>query len=364
MISGITVKVNSVVGVLLALLALVSSTVLLLAIMFALITIDPIVAMLAAVGFGASYGIIAIMSQRRLRYNGRRVAYEQTQVVRALQEGLGGIRDILLDGTQSVYCEIFGRADQSLRRAEANNVFIGQSPRYAMEALGMVLIACLAYSLSFKAGGIATALPVLGALAVGAQRMLPALQQIFYAWATIAGNRASLTDAIALLDQPMPANIMQPIPTPMFFERNIRFDAVRFRYARDSPWILDGFNLTIPKGSRVGFVGSTGSGKSTTLDLLMGLLIPSEGVISFDDHPSSGSHTGWQRSIAHVPQSIYLADATLSENIAFGERRLQILLKATRKVTKHLWESAVSVCLEVNVSALVLHVRFISGPLY
>ena len=319
-ISGIVVKVNSVSGVLLALLALVSSTVLLVAIMFALIAIDPIVAMLAVVGFGASYAVISRMSQRRLHVNGRRVAYEQTQVVKALQEGLGGIRDILLDGSQSVYCEIFGQADQSLRRAEANNVFIGQSPRYAMEALGMVLIACLAYSLSFQSGGIATALPVLGALAVGAQRMLPALQQIFSGWATIASNRASLADAIALLDQPMPSDLMQHALKPMSFERTIRFDKVRFRYGSKSPWILDGFNLTIPKGSRVGFVGSTGSGKSTTLDLLMGLLSPTEGAILFDDHPISGSHTGWQWSIAHVPQSIYLADATLSENIAFGVR--------------------------------------------
>lgn len=333
-ISGITVKVNGVAGVLLALLTLVSSTVLLVAIMFVLIAIDPMVAILAGVGFGASYAIISRMSRRRLNDNGQRIAYAQTQVVKALQEGLGGIRDILLDGSQSVYCEIFGQADQSLRRAEANNVFIGQSPRYAMEALGMVLIACFAYGLSLQAGGIATALPVLGALAVGAQRMLPALQQIFSAWATIAGNRASLADAVGLLDQPMPADIMQPVPTPRFFERAIRFVAVRFRYVSDSPWILDDFNLTIPKGSRVGFVGSTGSGKSTTLDLLMGLLTPTEGAILFDDQPIGGGHTGWQRSVAHVPQSIYLADATLSENIAFGVRPEAIDLKRVQQAAR------------------------------
>jgi len=334
LISGIMVKVNGVVGVLLALLTLVSSTVVLVALMFALIAIDPMVAMLAVVGFGASYAIMSRMSRRRLNDNSQRIAYEQTKVVKALQEGLGGIRDILLDGSQSVYCDIFGQADQSLRRAEANNVFIGQSPRYVMEALGMVLIACFAYGLSFQAGGIATALPVLGALAVGAQRMLPALQQIFSAWATIAGNRASLADAVGLLDQPMPADIMQPVPTPRFLERAIRFVAVRFRYVSDSPWILDDFNLTIPKGSRVGFVGSTGSGKSTTLDLLMGLLSPTEGTILFDDQPIGGGHTGWQRSIAHVPQSIYLADATLSENIAFGVRPEAIDLKRVQQAAR------------------------------
>ncbi len=319
-ISGITNKVNGVVfGVLLPLLTLVSSTVLLVAIMLALIAIDPMVASVAAVGFGASYAMITWMSRRRLHRNSQRIAYEQTQVVKALQEGLGGIRDVLLDGTQPVYCNIYRQADYPLRRAQGNNVFIGQSPRYVMEALGIVLIAALAYVLSRQAGGVATALPVLGALALGAQRLLPALQQIYSAWAGIAGSHASLADTIALLDQPLPAEILQPAPAPLLFQDVIRFDAVRFRYAGDGPWVLDGLNLTIPKGARVGFVGSTGSGKSTTLDLLMGLLMPTEGELLVDGQPISGIRVrAWQQTIAHVPQSIYLADTTLAENIAFG----------------------------------------------
>ena len=313
-------KVDSVVfGVLLPLLTLVSSTVLLVAIMLALIAIDPMVASVAAVGFGGSYAFITWMSRRRLHSNSLRIAYEQTQVIKATQEGLGGIRDVLLDGTQPIYCDIYRQADHPLRRALGNNVFIGASPRPAMEALGMVLIAALAYVISRQVGGIATVLPVLGALALGAQRLLPALQQIYAAWASITGNHASLADTIELLDQPLPAELLQPAPAPLLFQGFIRFDAVRFRYTGDTPWILDGFNLTIPKGARVGFVGSTGSGKSTTLDLLMGLLTPTEGELLVDGQPISGNRLrAWQRSIAHVPQNIYLADTTLAENIAFG----------------------------------------------
>jgi len=185
--------------------------------------------------------------------------------------------------------------------------------------LGMVLIAALSYVLSRQVGGIATALPVLGALALGAQRLLPALQQIYGAWVGIAGNHASLADTIALLDQPLPAELLQPTPAPLLFQNVIRFDAVSFRYTGDGPWVLDGLNLTIPRGARVGFVGSTGSGKSTTLDLLMGLLIPTEGEFLVDGQPISGNRArAWQQTIAHVPQSIYLADTTLAENIAFG----------------------------------------------
>ncbi|MDE0782882.1 MAG: ABC transporter ATP-binding protein [Planktomarina sp.] len=319
-ISGITNKVNGVVfGVLLPLLTLASSIVLLVVVTIALIAIDPMVASVAAVGFGASYALITWMSRRRLHRNSQRIAYEQTQVIKALQEGLGGIRDVLLDGTQPVYCDIYQQADRPLRRAQGSNVFISASPRPAMEALGIVLIAVLAYILSRQDGGVATALPVLGALALGAQRLIPALQNIYSAWASIAGSYTSLADTIELLDQLLPEEVLQPAPAALPFHDAIRFDAVRFRYISDGPCVLGGINLTIPKGARVGFVGSTGSGKSTALDLLMGLLTPTKGALLVDGEPVKEDRLrAWQRTIAHVPQSIYLADTTLAENIAFG----------------------------------------------
>ena len=318
-LSGID-KVSGVVfSVMLPFLSLISSTLVLVAIMLTLLAIDPVVASVAAFGFGASYALITWVSRQRLRRNSNCIANEQTQVIKALQEGLGGIRDVLLDSTQQVYCDVYRQADLPMRRAQGNNVFIGGSPRFALEALGMVLIAALAYALSQQAGGMATALPVLGTLALGAQRLLPALQQIYGAWASIAGSHALLADALALLDQPLPVELPHQIPAPLPFHESIRFDAVRFRYTSDGPWVLDGLNFTIPKGARVGFVGSTGSGKSTTLDLLMGLLLPTQGELLIDNQPISGNRLrAWQRSIAHVPQSIYLADTTLAENIAFG----------------------------------------------
>lgn len=319
-ISGITNKVSSAVIVLYQLLALTSSILLTVAIMLVLIAIDPVVASVSAIGLGVSYGLIIWIARRRLQRNSQRIAYEQTQVIKALQEGLGGIRDVLLDGTQPVYCDVYRQADLPLRLAQGNNIFLAGSPRFAMEALGIALIAALAYSLSRQAGGIATALPVLGALALGSQRLLPALQQGYNAWASIAGSRASLVDTIALLDQPLPAEVRQPASPPLSFQNAIRFASVRFRYTSDGPWVIDDLNLIIPKGVRVGFVGSTGSGKSTTLDLLMGLMTPTEGEILVDEQPISDDRTkrAWQESIAHVPQSIYLADATFAENIAFG----------------------------------------------
>ena len=335
-ISGITSKVGgTMLGVLLPSVTLISSSMLLVAIMLTLVAIDPFVALIAAGGFGGSYGLITWRTRRRLRRNSQRIASEHTQVVKALQEGLGGIRDVLLDGTQPFYCRVYQQADQPLRQAQGNNVFVAQSPRYAMEALGMVLIAALAYGLSRQAGGIATALPVLGALALGAQRMLPALQQIYASWASIAGSQGVLADTIELLDQPLPEELLQTPPAPLSFKEAIRFDEIGFRYASDGPWVLNGLNLTIAQGARVGFVGATGSGKSTTMDLLMGLLKPTCGEILVDAQPLSGNRVrAWQRAIAHVPQSIYLADATLAENIAFGVPRNSIDMERVKQAAR------------------------------
>ena len=319
-ISGITNKVGgTVLGVLLPLMTLTSSAMLLVAIPLALIAIDPAVALAASAGFGASYAVITWLSRRRLYQNSQRIADEDTRVLRALQEGLGGIREVLLEGAQPVFCDIYRKADQQLRRAQGDNVFIAQSPRFAMEAIGMVLIAVLAYGLTRQGHMAIGALPVLGALALGAQRLLPALQQAFSAWAAIAGSKAHLAATIDLIEQPLPPGLLEP-PGPLLqFQRTIQFREVRFRYGSAGAWVLDGVTFTVSKGARVGLVGRTGSGKSTALDLLMGLLQPTEGEVLVDGESMAGRRvSSWQRIIAHVPQNIYLADTTIAQNVAFG----------------------------------------------
>ena len=332
-IAGITQKVNSVAfGVLQPLLVLATSVVLIFLVLAVLVAIDPFAAFSAAGGFGISYAAIAMVTRRRLHHNSECVAREETHMVKALQEGLGGIRDVLLDGAQPLYCDIYREADHPLRRAQGNSQFINSSPRYAMEALGIVLISALAYALAQRPGGIATALPVLGALALGSQRLLPALQHSYSAWVTIVSCQASLAETLLLLDQPLPAEVTQPAPAPLSFNHQIRFDDVHFRYSESGPWVLKGLTLTIPKGSRIGFVGATGSGKSTAMDVLMGLLAPTTGILRVDDQIITGLQLrAWQRSIAHVPQSIYLADTTVAENIAFGVAKTSIDMARVRQ---------------------------------
>jgi ABC-type multidrug transport system fused ATPase/permease subunit len=331
-ISGVVSKVAVVAFVLEQIAGLLSSTVLMTTVMAALLIIDTTLAVTVAVGFGTSYVAISWLFRRRLNHNAAVIARGSTQIVKALQEGLGAIRDVLLDGTQLFYCDIYRRADLPLRRALGMNAFITGSPRFAIEALAMVLIAALAYHVSGTAGGLTAALPVMGALALGGQRLLPALHQCYSSFSIIVGNRGSIRDTLDLLDQPLPPEALLPPPDPIELRESICFEAVCFRYPSSAVGVLEDFNLTIRKGARIGFVGITGSGKSTALDLLMGLTDPTAGRLLVDGEPLTDPRRrrAWQRTIAHVPQSVFLADATLAENIALGVPREEIDMARVR----------------------------------
>jgi len=320
-IAGISGKANNVVySTILPLMHISSSTLMLIFILVMLLSIEPMIAITAFIGFASIYAGVILATKKALSRDSKRQSFESNRVIKALQEGLGGIRDVLIDGTQATYCNIYRSADLPLRRATANILIISTSPRYAIEALGMVLIAVLAYSLAGSPSGIVSAIPVLGALALGAQRLLPVLQVAYAGWSLIRGNQASLADALELLDQPIPAYSDAPVSAPILFNNNITLEGLAFRYAENKPFVIKhGFSLSFLKGSRIGFIGTTGSGKSTLLDILMGLLQPSYGDLKIDGVKiTEQNNRSWQAHIAHVPQAIFLADTSVTENIAFG----------------------------------------------
>jgi ATP-binding cassette subfamily B protein len=319
-ISAISSKTTVVVfQTLFPLLVVFSSFIVLAAIMLVLVYLEPKIALSAIFGFTAIYTVVIALTKKRMLSYGERVNQEQNNVIRALQEGLGGVRDILIDGTQSTFCEIYRRSDFSLRRAQANMLIIGNGPRFVVEAMGMVLITGLAFTFTRQEQGISSVIPFLGALALGAQRVLPAMQQAYSGWTAIRGSQATLSDVLDLLDQPLPEHADKPPSQPIPFSRSITLNNLGFSYIDSGPRVLRDLTLEFPKGSRVGLIGATGSGKSSLLDVIMGLHQPTEGCLSVDGVPvSSGNCRAWQNRIAHVPQSIFLTDASVAENIAFG----------------------------------------------
>jgi len=331
--SAITRQTTRSVEALQAWLQLVSGAVVAAALWLGLMLLDGRVALLAASLFGGSYGLIAWVARRRLRRNGVLVAQAANQQVRALQEGLGSIRDVLLDGSQDLLVGLFGQADRPMRRAQVQVQFLEKFPRYAVEALGLCLIAALGFGLVGQQGHGLVVIPLLGTFALGAQRLLPAFQQIYANWALLRSALADMAAVLAILETPQPRPLAAQGPWVAF--KQIEFASVHFRYGPDSPEVLQGLQLTIRRGERVGLIGSSGSGKSTTVDVLMGLLPPTAGrllVDGLDVHVPDNPQRllAWRAAIAHVPQSLVLVDGTIADNIAFGVPRAQIDLARVR----------------------------------
>ena len=319
-INVIWIKVSEVIFyVLMPGLTLVSATVMIVAIVSALFYVIPGNALAILGCFGLIYAVIIKLTRQKVRLNSKNIAQESNNVIKTLNEGLGGIRDVLVDGSQESFCKIFKNTDHILRRAQGNNQFISLSPRFGMESAGTILIATLAYLLTNQENGLSSAIPTLAALALGLQRLLPALQQAFGSLSTIHGAQSSLQDTLDLLDQPLPPYASQVISQPISFKKSITLKDVSFRYSQSSPLILKNIDIKIDRGSRVGFVGGTGSGKSTMLDIIMGLLTPSAGEMMIDGEIiNAENQRAWQAHIAHVPQSVFLTDNSIEENIAFG----------------------------------------------
>ncbi len=334
-ISGITQKVSAATGVLLAITAIITSFFLFGSIMSTMLFVDPFVMIVAGISFGSAYGIIALVTSKRFELNSISIASQQTYVVKALQEGLGAIRDVILDATQHIYTNIYQKAILLLMKANGENRFMNQAPRYAMESLGMVLIAMFVLALTNRPGGVAAALPILGLLALGAQRLLPLMQQIYGNWSVVAGSHAALNDVVNLLDQSLPDSYYDFEVMPLKIGKSISLNNLSFRYSDSSPWVLNNISLEISKGSRIGLIGSTGSGKSTTLDLLMGLLEPTLGELLVDNLViDEKSINSWRQTVAHVPQSIFLADTSIAENIAFGVPLEEINMLKVKEAAK------------------------------
>ena len=332
-ISGITSKANAILTYLITpLMNLVSSSVTISAIIITLFTINPYVAISAFLGFGLLYAGIILLVKKRLSDSSIILSRESVQMVKALQEGLGGIRDVLIDGTQETYGRIFNRAQGKYNKSSASNQIVGNSPRLIVEFLGIFFICVIAYQLVLHGDGFISAIPTLAALALGAQRLLPALQNFYFNWTSLRAGQDSVLDGLQFLEQPFPEHAHKVNPEPIKFEKSIKLENLSFRYGQDGASVLKNLNLNLEKGKRYGFVGTTGCGKSTLLDVIMGLLVPTKGHLKIDDNIIDiHNYRSWQVIIAHVPQAIYLSDTSLAENIAFGVEPDKIDMKKVRE---------------------------------
>ena len=319
-ISAISIKIEQVInGVVLSVLNMIGSFIIFVAIITILLVINPGASLTAILFFSSLYLVFYLYVKQKLKVNSLNISRESNSLIKISQETLGGIRDIIIDGNQELHRNIFKRAETIFRKSLGSNLFIRSSPRYFMETLGILLIILLAYMLSTQGEkSFADGIPVLGALALGAQRLLPVMQIFYNSWGNIKGTHFVLEEVLVFLNL-NDSKTMNVVANDCSFEKNIRLEDVSFGYPENSLPAINKINIDIKKGDCIGIIGKTGSGKSTLIDIMMGLLDPTHGTLRVDENViTSSNRRAWQARIAHVPQNIYLSDSTLEENIAFG----------------------------------------------
>jgi len=323
-IAAMTTKTNSIVySSIIPSILLFNSFVTVSFISLALILLNPVVGISGVLFFASIYLVISWIAGSKLGRQSKIIADYQNTQIKYIQEGLGGIRDVILSNLQLNIIKNYNAIDKKLRRAHGNNQIIGLSPRFLLEGVGIVVIALAAFYLSINGDYGTNIVPLLGAYALAAQRLLPAMQNIYVAWANVSGDQDAVIDALAYLEQkeepPLKNN------KAINFNNKMSFNNISFKYEKSDNFSIKNITLDIKKGDRVGIYGKTGSGKSTFVDILMGLNMPTHGEILIDDKRITKENImNWQKNISHVPQRIFLSDGSIAENVAFGIPKNQI----------------------------------------
>jgi ABC-type multidrug transport system fused ATPase/permease subunit len=328
----LTKDVDQVTGSIQSLLIVVVNLAIVILLGGSLIALAPNVMLVVSILLFGFYLLVFRLTRRTLRLDGERITSNYPKSMQVVQEGLGGIRDILLDRSQSFFLQTYKLYNSEYRLAGASVNTKFQVPRYLIEGFAVILIVGLSLILSASGQGIERQLPLLGTLVLGAYRLLQPLQQCFTSISGLVANNPSLQRLQPFLNvtsssPPHIQRVSDQLPALSNSSPLIHLVRVSFRYSSEGPWVLRGLDLAIHPGERLAFVGSTGSGKSTTSDLILGLLAPSKGQVlvhGLDLHGSPWHVAAWQRRVAHVPQQIYLSDASFAANIAFGVQAEEI----------------------------------------
>jgi len=305
-----------------------------LAILLLVFLYNPLTALAIVVIVSLLYGGIYSLVRKRLAHIGAERQAANAQRFQSCNEVLGGIKDVKVTHATSAYQEKFNHSSRLFSRHMATSDTLSQSPLYLVEAVGYSGLIILALALMLRRGDIAHVLPALGLYGFAAYRMLPSAQIMYRGFAKLKFSSAALHaiyhDLLLHGDETTSSDTALPP------HREIHLQNVSYAYPStpDKP-VLDQLNLTIPAGTSVGIVGRTGAGKSTLMDILLGLLQPQAGALIVDGTPiDAGNLAAWQRAIGYVPQHIYLADASVAENIAFGVPSKDIDMTAVERAAR------------------------------
>ena len=315
-------------GILLPLMHVNAKTILALLMISSIFIYDPMVAIIIFSIFALAYSVLFTVVRMRLQKNGRIISTVNEQRFRLMNEGFGGIKDVLLLGRDTDFIERFNKTGISLAKSLGTNDALGTVPRYIMELVAFgSMIAVVLYLIANYEGNLGVILPILSVYALAGVKLLPAFQSVYTSIAKIRAHSPAfesiqddLTHSKSTKFSTSNSEGVVLIP-----QKKISLENVTFKYPNKEEKALNNLNISIPVNSIVGIVGPSGSGKSTLVDILLGLIKPQQGQLKIDENIiDSKNCRSWQNTIGFVAQNIFLSEGSISENVAFGIPKDQI----------------------------------------
>ena len=299
-----------------------------------LIFADPKLSLIVGLSLGGIYGIIYKLARSYLTRIGKERLKDNQKRFTAVSEAFGAAKEVKVGGLEDVYIRRFSNPAQNYAKNLASARVISQLPRFALEAIAFGGVMLVILYLMAKTGSFSSALPVISLYVFAGYRLMPALQQIYNSINAITFVTPSI-DKLYDDIKSLKSYDFEKNQTLLPLEKKIELKNVHYNYPNSSRTTLKNLNISIPAKTTVGLVGATGSGKTTTVDIILSLLLPQKGTLEVDNQiiTKNNSKT-WQRSIGYVPQQIYLSDNTIAANIAFGVNDDEIDQDTVEKVSK------------------------------
>ena len=304
---------------------LIAQSVLLVVLLAVLVAVNPGVALIGVLVLGGCYGLIYVIVRRYMGLAGQERVLRYAQRHRLATEALGGIKTLKLQGREAFYRDEFNRVTRRIALLQADTITVSTVPRFAIEAIAFGGVILLALGLMVQhqdgqAGSLGAVLPLLGFYAFAGYRILPAVQGIYQATTQLRAGVASIEGIAAdLAGRDLLPALPETPATPLPFVDKVELANLGYQYPASETASLQGISLTIPAGTTLGIVGPTGAGKTTLVDMFLGLLTPDSGEIRVDGTVVTAQNLrAWQADLGYVPQDIFLLDASVAENIALG----------------------------------------------
>jgi ABC-type multidrug transport system fused ATPase/permease subunit len=287
-----------------------------------LIIVNPEVIMLIFILVALFYIIIMYFVRKKISIESIKIDKVQIEISKVILESLGAIRSVIINSNQNYYTNIYKKHVAILRSSKKSLTQISNTPGIFIQNFGIILLSIFAAEVTIRnteSNTLISGITFLGAIAFAYLKIVPALQTIYTAWSNIKNAENTLSIALTILNLPLPYIYNKSSNEKISFNKIIILKNVFFKYNNQSDFILHDINLEIKKGERVGIIGETGTGKSTLIDIILGLYLPTKGSLIVDDVViDATNYQSWQKNIAEVPQAIFLSDTTIAENIAFG----------------------------------------------